>query len=105
MWSSVFHMTTDELIAECNARRIRITRYGVRASDAAALLEIAPRTLRRWLHDEVGPRCVRRQRSVFYPIDELAAYITTLELDDDDEPSGHVRPAAASSGRIDMRAA
>ncbi len=51
----------------------------VSVDDAASLLSITPRTLRRWRQQRVGPRCVFVGRQVRYRLTELQAWTQRAE--------------------------
>jgi hypothetical protein len=70
-------MTTAELLARLREAGIRVPPSGlVRASVAALILDIAPRTLRQWRLDQVGPQPRRLHGAWYYDIADLAAYLT-----------------------------
>jgi excisionase family DNA binding protein len=59
----------------------------ISVDEAASLLNITPRTLRRWRQQRVGPRAVFIGRSVKYQMSELQAWINNSQ--------SHYRPTHA----------
>jgi hypothetical protein len=76
-------MTESELRAICTVHGISVSLTGlVREADAARLLGLDVRTLRRWRADGHGPRACRLRQSWRYSLVELAAVLTPPDKED-----------------------
>lgn len=71
-------MTADDLRAVARQRKIQVTMAGmIREFDAAAMLGVGARTLRRWRAQGTAPAHVTiGKTTVLYPLASLAAALT-----------------------------